>query len=176
MLRVSRWLGCLLLSLAALGTTAGAVGALEVQACFSTGTTALAITDDPAACPPANRLDAISAIVTVDYVGAQSVGRPLVITKNVDPSSPGLFLNAAIGRLLPSVLVVFYDGAGGKRGARVMSILLSTAQIKEFTQAAQDQKNSTPTETISFGYNKLQMRDDVTGTSSCWDFNTDSNC
>jgi hypothetical protein len=57
-----------------------------------------------------------------------------------------------------------------------MSILLTTAFTLRFAQGAQDQRTGAPVETVEFDYAKLQIRDDVSGSSGCWDFVTSVTC
>jgi type VI protein secretion system component Hcp len=172
-----RRLACLSLVLAALVTTADLSAALEVQACLSTGDIALEITSDPAECPSANRIDATSASVSLDGdLFASATRQPLVMSKHVDRTSARLFLAGTRGSFFDSVLVVFFDGTGARRGNRVLSILLTEAWITHFSQGAQDQRSGAPVETVKFEYLKLRIRDDATGSSACWDFNAERVC
>ena len=178
---LSRWFGCLTLAVAALGTTVVPASALEVLGCFTRGTgdISLGINDDPANCPAANRLDAISAMVGLENstpTATPAVPSPLVLTKNVDQTSPALFLVAARGQQLPAVLVVFFDGIEGRRGNRILSILLTNALVVQMSDSALDQKKGGPVEQVSFAYAKLLMRDDASGTTGCFDFINNVGC
>jgi type VI protein secretion system component Hcp len=179
MAKPSCWLTFLLLVLAALVMTPSLSSALEVQACIARSTDpTLDITSDPAACAPANRVEAISASIAVlGDLGSGPERQPLLLTKKIDQTSALLFLNSVKGQHFKNVLVVFFDGTAARRGNRVLSMLLSNAFIKRFAQGAQDQKiSSVPVETVEFEYFKLQIRDDVSGSSGCWDFTTDLPC
>ena len=175
--RPYRWLAFASLVLAALVTTAGLASAMEVQACSARIGATLTIDSDPAACLATDQVVAISASVSVlGDLGGNPGRQPLLVTKKVDQTSATLFLNALRGTILRNVLVVFFDGTAARRGNRVLTILLTNATIKRFSQEGQDQRSGAPVETVEFDYEKLHIRDDTSRLSGCWDFTSDTPC
>jgi type VI protein secretion system component Hcp len=161
--------------------------AAEVQACVSRGGP-LAIGGDPAECPSGGRLDAISLKfgLSVQFPEGGGVGllngvaqpNPLVLAKRLDQASTRIFLDTALQRRLPSVLVVIFEQTGGQRGRRLFSILLEDAIVAAFEESAQEIRAAglTPLEVVSFAYARITLRDDVSGETSCFDFQQSRSC
>src|SRR5258706_286336 len=77
------------------------------------------ITDDPNQCPPERKLDIVSIktswtqTLAVGGGGGGGAGKvqvgPFVVSKNLDRTSPGLFLDVVTGRHLRGVLIAVFE-------------------------------------------------------------------
>ena len=69
------------------------------------------------------------------------------------------------------------DGtASGSRGRRLFSILLENARISLLEDSAQDGSVGSPLESVFISYDKIRLRDDPSGTVSCFDFQLNRQC
>src|SRR5207245_7026934 len=96
-------------------------------------------TDDPNRCPAERKLDIVSIKTSWTQSGGVIGGGgggegkvtvgPFVISKNLDRTSPGLFLDVVTGRHLQGVLIAAFDT--GPRGdlRRVFSFLLEQVVV-----------------------------------------------
>jgi len=168
---------------------ASLASAFEVQACVQFSGAVLQISDDPKNCAAGNKIDAVSVKVsfeggvptTTGGGGGYKAGTPgpLVLAKHIDQSSPPLFVASMTATLLNTVLVVIFDrGAGAPRGARLFSMLLTDARISSLEDGAQDSRLTAagPLEMVTFDYARIRLRDDTSGTETCFDFTTGFPC
>jgi len=154
---------------------------VSVVGCISDATSAQHITDDPNRCPAERRLDIVSiksswtqsAGVGVGGGGGEgkvTVG-PFVISKNLDRTSPGLFLDVVTGRHLNVLIGVFDTGPRGNL-RRVFSFLLEEAVVSslEFDAADSRARGAMPLDLVGFAYAKLVVRDDLFNVTEAFDF------
>jgi type VI protein secretion system component Hcp len=141
------------------------------------------INDDPNRCPADRKLDIVSIKTswtqssTVGGGGGGGAGKvqvgPFLISKNLDRTSPGLFLDVVTGRHLRGVLIAVFDS--GPRGGglrRVFSFLLQDVLVSslEFDASDSRARGATPVDLVGFSYARLTIRDDVSGLSTTFDF------
>jgi type VI protein secretion system component Hcp len=156
--------------------------ALNVVACVSAGSTPLQLTDDPRSCPSDRRIDAVS--VAVDFKAAsggggggggtaQATPSDLKLAKRLDGTSGTLFLGVVTGTRLRNLLVAAFDNDHAGSVRRVFTILLTEVAVTEYNISAEDAKRAgLPTEVTSFNYARFQLRDDQTGQTTGFDFQT----
>jgi type VI protein secretion system component Hcp len=97
---------------------------------------------------------------------------PFVVSKNLDRTSPGLFLDVVTGRHLRGVLIAVFESTprGGFR--RVFSFLLEEVLVSslEFDAADSRVRGATPLDLVGFSYARLTVRDDVFNVTTAFDF------
>ena len=140
------------------------------------------VTDDPNRCPAERKLDIVSIKTSWTQSGGiiggggggegkVTVG-PFVISKNLDRTSPGLFLDVVTGRHLQGVLIAVFDT--GPRGnlRRVFSFLLEQVVVSslEFDAADSRARGALPLDLVGFAYAKLVVRDDLFNVTETFDF------
>lgn len=142
------------------------------------------INDDPNKCPADRKLDVVSLkgswIQTLSPIGGGGGGAgkvqvgPFTIVKNLDRTSPGLFRDVVTGRHLRGALFVVFDanGNGGNKLQRVFTVLLDDVLISSYEVNAADSRsrNASPMDIVGFAYEKLTVRDDVSGVTQSFDF------
>jgi type VI protein secretion system component Hcp len=162
-----------------LGSARGSA-ALEVVACMSIGTPAIAISSDPRSCPADRLIDAVAGASgwTVPAAGGATQAVEFQLTKRLDRTSPTLFLDAVSQRRLSAVLVVFFDGRPGGSGQRLYSLLLTDVLITSLANSAADDgaASAFPLEAVTFRYRSITVRDDASGVQQCWDFQLQRLC
>ncbi|HTF14454.1 MAG TPA: type VI secretion system tube protein Hcp [Burkholderiales bacterium] len=139
------------------------------------------ISDDPNQCPPDRKLDIVS--VKTSWTQTLAVGGggggagkvqvgPFVISKNLDRTSPGLFLDVVTGRHLRGVLIAVFESSSRGGFRRVFSFLLEDVLVSslEFDAADSRTRGAMPVDLVGFGYAKLTVRDDVANVSAAFDF------
>jgi type VI protein secretion system component Hcp len=157
-------------------------GAAEVQACLSRSEP-LTIGGNPDECPGGGRLDAISVRfgLSVPLSGTSPSGAtqpsPVFLAKRLDQASARIFVDAASQRRFASVLIVLFEQTNGTRG-RLFSILLDEVIISVFEESAQEGRaaGSSPVEQVGFAYEKITLRDDVSGETRCFNFKEATPC
>ena len=139
------------------------------------------ITDDPNQCPAERELDIVSLKTSWTQTlavggGGGGAGKvqvgPFVVSKNLDRTSPGLFLDVVTGRHLRGVLIAVFETNSRGNFRRVFSFLLQDALVSslEFDAADSRARGAMPVDLVGFGYARLTVRDDVSGVSTTFDF------
>jgi len=140
------------------------------------------ITDDPNQCPPERKLDIVSIktswtqTLAVGGGGGGGAGKvqvgPFVVSKNLDRTSPGLFLDVVTGRHLRGVLIAVFETSSRGNLRRVFSFLLQDALVSslEFDAADSRARGAMPVDLVGFSYARLTVRDDVSNVSTTFDF------
>ena len=139
------------------------------------------ITDDPNQCPAERKLDIVSLKTSWTQTlavggGGGGAGKvqvgPFVVSKNLDRTSPGLFLDVVTGRHLRGVLIGVFETNSRGNFRRVFSFLLQDALVSslEFDAADSRARGAMPVDLVGFGYSRLTVRDDVSGVSTTFDF------
>jgi type VI secretion system Hcp family effector len=159
-----------------------AAAQVSVVGCIYDSTTAQ-ITDDPNRCPADRKLDIVSiktswtSPVTIgSATGGAGAGKvqsqPFIITKNLDRTSPGLFVDVTTGRHLRNVLIGVFDTNNRGNLRRVFTFLLDTVFVSslEFDAADSRQRGALPLDVVSFAYAKLTIKDETSGLSTAFDF------
>ena len=94
----------------------------------------------------------------------------MMIHKRFDGSSPALFLGLVTGKLFPNAEITFFQQSGGGKLTKSFTIALTTIVVTKFaTDDASDQIHLTAQEQINLFYAKIQLKDEVTGNTACFD-------
>jgi len=154
---------------------------VSVVGCIFDSTTPQ-IGDDPNRCPADRKLDVVSIKTSWTQPtatgGASGAGvgkvqtTPFVIVKNLDRTSPKLFLDVTTGRHLRGVLIAVFDTNNRGNLQRVFSFLLDDVLVSslEFDAADSRVRGALPMDQVGFSYARLTIRDEVSGLSSNFDF------
>jgi type VI secretion system Hcp family effector len=154
---------------------------VSVVGCLYDGT-APQINDDPNRCPADRKLDIVS--IKTSWTQSASTGAgtgggagkvqvgPFVISKNFDRTSPGLFRDVVTGRHLRGAVIAVFETDVRGRARRILSFMLEEVLISslEFDAADSSVRGATPGDLVGFAYEKLTVRDDVSGTVQTFDF------
>ena len=172
---------CRTLVAASLALALPCAAQVSVVGCISDASNRQHITDDPNRCPPERKLDIVSIKTSWTQTASATAGGgagagkvlpgPFVISKNLDRSSPGLFLDVVTGRRLDVLVVVFDTGPRGNL-RRVFSFLLEEALVSslEFDAADSRARGAMPLDLVGFSYVKLTVRDDLFNVTEAFDF------
>ncbi len=140
------------------------------------------ITDDPNQCPAERKLDIVSIKTSwtqplvIGGGGGGGAGKvqvgPFVVSKNLDRTSPGLFLDVVTGRHLQGVLIAVFETNSRGNFRRVFSFLLREVLVSslEFDAADSRARGAMPVDLVGFSYARLTVRDDVANVSAAFDF------
>ena len=155
---------------------------VSVVGCIFDSTTPQ-ISDDPNRCPADRKLDVVSIKTSWTQstaIGSASGGAgagkvqstPFVIVKNLDRTSPTLFLDVTTGRHLRGVLIVVFDTNNRGSLQRVFSFLLDDVLVSslEFDAADSRVRGALPMDQVGFSYARLLIRDERSGLSTNFDF------
>ena len=139
------------------------------------------INDDPNRCPAERKLDIVS--IKTSWTQSSTIGGggggagkvqvgPFVVSKNLDRTSPALFLDVVTGRHLRGVLVAVFDTDNRGRLRRVFSVLLDEVLVSslEFDAADSRARGAMPLDLVGFSYARITIRDDVSGVATTFDF------
>jgi type VI secretion system Hcp family effector len=101
----------------------------------------------------------------------------LVIHKRFDSSSPALFLALVKGVFLKSGVITFLDEKTNGGGfTKIFTITLSNVVLTKYETDDVEQEASAAQEQVILHYDKIQMTDEVTGQSACYDLTTARTC
>jgi type VI secretion system Hcp family effector len=99
----------------------------------------------------------------------------LSIMKRLDRSSPALFLALVKGQFLSSAVFNFLHEAGDGF-TKTFKITLTNAMVTKFGPAASENNVIASTEQISFKYQKIQLKDVLSGQTACWNVASATSC
>ena len=154
---------------------------VSVVGCIFDSTTPQ-ISDDPNRCPADRKLDVVSIktswtqSASVSATGGAGAGKvqtqPFVIVKNLDRTSPKLFLDVTTGHRLRGVLIAVFDTNNRGNLQRVFSFLLDDVLVSslEFDAADSRVRGALPMDQVGFSYARLLIRDERSGLSTNFDF------
>jgi type VI secretion system secreted protein Hcp len=99
----------------------------------------------------------------------------LSIMKRLDRSSPALFLALVKGQLLSSAVLNFLHEAGDGF-TKTFKITLTNVTVTKFGPAASENNVIASTEQISLKYQKIQLKDVLSGQTACWNIPSATSC
>ena len=99
----------------------------------------------------------------------------LMIHKRLDSSSPALFLALVKGSLLQSGVISFLHAKEGG-STKFFTITLANVLLTKFATDDSEKEVLAGHEQINLNYDKIQLKDEVTGQSACWDILAARSC
>jgi type VI secretion system Hcp family effector len=112
--------------------------------------------------------------------GGAGVGKvtfgDLMIHKAFDTASPALFLAVVRGTHFPSAVVTFLQETTGNKLTKIFTMTLSEVFVTKFvTDATQPHVLAGP-EQVNLEYGQIVLKDEVTGTTACFDRTKNVTC
>jgi len=112
--------------------------------------------------------------------GPSSSGAPtfgdLMIHKRFDTASPALFLALVRDMHFPSAVITFLQATTGGKLQKIFTMTLSDVLVTKFATDATEPHVLAGPEQINLFYEKIILKDEVTGTTACWDRITNRTC
>jgi len=99
----------------------------------------------------------------------------LMIHKRLDSSSPALFLALVKGSLIQSGVISFLHAKEGGF-TKFFTITLANVLLTKFATDDSENEVLAGHEQINLNYDKIQLKDEVTGQSACWDILAARSC
>jgi type VI secretion system secreted protein Hcp len=99
----------------------------------------------------------------------------LTIQKRLDKSSPALFLALVKGQLFNSATITFLHETGDGF-VKFFTITLGNVSLTKFATDDSESNVFVGHEQINLSYEKIQLKDELTGQSACWNISTASSC
>jgi type VI secretion system Hcp family effector len=99
----------------------------------------------------------------------------LLIHKRLDRSSPALFLALVNGDLLANGVITFLRTDQGGF-TRFLTIALTNVSVTKFQIDDSENEVLAGHEQINLNYERIELRDEVTGQSACWNIPTATAC
>lgn len=100
----------------------------------------------------------------------------LMIHKRFDTASPKLFLAVLTGRHFSSAVLTFLKATNGNKLTKTFTITLSQVFVTKFATDATEANVLAGPEQINLTYAKVVLKDEVTGTTACFDRTTNTTC
>ena len=111
--------------------------------------------------------------------GAEA-GKPtfgdLMIHKRFDTTSPALFRAVVTGSHFPSAVITFLQQTTAGKLTKIFTITLSEVLVTKFATDATEPHVLAGPEQVNLAYEKIVLRDEVTGTTACFNRLTDTTC
>ena len=121
----------------------------------------------------------LSSDVFVPVSGGGAGGRaqsvPLVIHKRIDRASPALFLALVEGKRFQNAVITFLQTTG-ETLTKYFTITLTNVIISNFMTDATETDVRAGPEQVNLAYTRMQLKDEMTGTTACFDFSASSSC
>ena len=99
----------------------------------------------------------------------------LSIVKRLDRSSPALFLALAKRQLFSNAILNFFRETGSGF-TKTFKITLTNVTVTKFGPAASENNVVASTEQISLKYQKIQLKDVLSGQTACWNIPSATSC
>jgi type VI secretion system secreted protein Hcp len=99
----------------------------------------------------------------------------LMIGKRLDSSSPALFLALVKGSLLGSGVITFLRTDQAKF-IKFFTITLTNVLLTKFQTDHSENEVSAGHEQINLNYERIELKDEVTGQSACWNITAATAC